>query len=140
MSLFIKMDESCDIEQLKYALKENVNIANKLRTDIDKIRTIELKEECEEQIVPSISFNNNEIEEIDDDTEYEYYYEPIKNISCNMSLVEIYEIIKENLPSKNNSNYFKLINRIKAEIYKEMIEFSNMVEGETDKDFLDELK
>ena len=140
MSLFINTDELCDIEQLKYALKENVNIASRLRTKIEAIRKIEIKEEKEEQTVSSKPIYIDEIEEIDDDTEYEYYYEPIRNISCDTNIKEIYEIIKESLPSKNNSNYFKLINRIKAEIYKEMLEFSKMVEGETDKEFLDELK
>ena len=34
---------------------------------------------------------------------------------------KITEIIEQSLPNKNNSNYFNIVNRIKAEIFKDIV-------------------
>ena len=65
-------------------------------------------------------------EEQDEDSDYLYYYEPIKDVSEDISITELEKIIKENLPSKNNPNYFKIISRMMAEILKEIMEYEEI--------------
>ena len=59
--------------------------------------------------------------------EYEYYYSEIKKIERDKSENEIDKIINENLPSLENPNYDKIINRIKSEILSEIIELNNLL-------------
>lgn len=56
----------------------------------------------------------------------------IKDASSLLSYDELKELIKYNFPTKNNSNYFRLSNRIKAEIYKEIIELNKLLEDTSD--------
>lgn len=108
------------------ALKQNCKIAIELRSEISKMQKNfdnEIKEVFNNSVIDNYESNSKEKE----DFEYDYYYIPIKNINVDSTYEQIQETIEENLPSKNNSNYTKLINRIKSEIYKELIQLYRLL-------------
>lgn len=139
MSIFIDTESISDIDELKYALKENVIRASKLNKEIEKLKNVKLTEE-EEILDKKENVDNQDISRTEEDLEYEFYYDPIKMIHDCSTKEELMQLIREYLPSKSNSNYFSLISRIKAEIYKEMLELSSMASEDSDCYFLKELK
>lgn len=139
MSIFIDTESISDIDELKYALKENVIRASKLNKEIEKLKNVKLKEE-EEVLVKKETLDSQDISKIEEDLEYEFYYDSIKMIHSCSNREELMQLIREYLPSKSNSNYFNLVSRIKAEIYKEMLELSSMANEDNDCEFLKELK
>ncbi len=140
MSNFIDTTNITDEKELIKALKSNVRTANSVRKEISKLKNAilsdsEALEENKEQCIIC-----DDSDEDDDDLEYEYYYEPIKAISMDESSETVKEIIEESLPSKNNSNYFNIVNRIKAEIFKEILVYSSMLDETSDLEFIEEVK
>lgn len=140
MSNFIDTTNITDEKELIEALKSNVRTAASVRKEISKLKNAilsdsETLEENKEQCIIC-----DDSDEEDEDLEYEYYYEPIKAISMDENIEGIKEIIEESLPSKNNSNYFNIVNRIKAEIFKEILVYSSMLDETSDLEFIEEVK
>lgn len=82
MSIFIDTESISDIDELKYALKENVIRASKLNKEIEKLKNVKLKDE-EEVLVKKETLDSQDISKIEEDLEYEFYYDSIKMIhSC----------------------------------------------------------
>lgn len=103
-----------------------------------ELENIELIEE--DNILDTEEFDIEEYIESDDDFEYEYYYEQIRNMEITTDSEQMKQIINYCLPSKNNSSYFKLINRIKIEIVKEISELMSMYRETTDDEFKNDIK
>ena len=139
MSLFIDTTNISDNEKLIQAIKENNLIARNMRKEISELKNIELIEESDtEEFYPEEC--SLELNEIDDDFEYDYYYEPIRNMATNTDLECMKQIINDCLPLKSNSNYFKLINRIKIEIVKEISSLISMYNETSDDEFKNDIK
>ena len=140
MSNFIDTTNITDKKELIEALKSNVRTASNVRKEISKLKNAilsdsEALEENKEQCIIC-----DDSDEEDEDLEYEYYYEPIKAISMDEESEKITEIIEQSLPNKNNSNYFNIVNRIKAEIFKEILVYSSMLDETSDLEFIEEVK
>ena len=140
MSNFIDTTNITDEKELIEALKSNVRTASSVRKEISKLKNAilsdsEALEENKEQCIIC-----DDSDEEDEDLEYEYYYEPIKAISMDEESEKITEIIEQSLPNKNNSNYFNIVNRIKAEIFKEILVYSSMLDETSDLEFIEEVK
>lgn len=106
-------------------------IGNYLHSHKKEIKEMEKLDEANKKMSFKIEKQNFEEddeyeEEQDEDSDYLYYYEPIKDVSEDISITELEKIIKENLPSKNNPNYFKIISRMMAEILKEIMEYEEI--------------
>lgn len=129
MTGFVDTKNIKDLKELKQKLLENIYYADELRGELKQFQNSELLgnningEQLEEKYI--------ELEEDDVDVteEYLYYYEEIKNCDKDMPFDEVKEIIKNNLPSLDNSNYFNIIGYIKAEIGREMMELYNLCDG-----------
>ena len=128
MKMFIDTSKIIDEEELIKALKSNCKTASILRKEINKIE--KENEENETMIFEKEKQYFEDCEEYeeeqDEDSDYLYYYEPIKEVREDISIEELEQIIKENLPSKNNPNYFKIISRMMAEIFKEIMEYEEI--------------
>lgn len=140
MSIFINTEDIIDIEELEAALIKNEQISRKLKTEIKKLN--EIKSCCKNsKIVEPIIKLSEQIEQEENDTnEYLYYYEAIKDVKLDIMDNDLKQLIRENLPSKGHTNYFKIVSRIKAEIYRELMTFSELSNGESDLDLLKEIK
>ena len=111
MESFINTDTITDDEELLEALKHNNKVSSSMKQEIKEIEkldeanknmTFKKEKQCFEE--------NDEYDEVlDEDMDYLYYYEPIKEIREDISIDELEKLIKENLPSKNNPNCFKII-------------------------------
>lgn len=128
MKAFINTDTITDDEELLEVLKHNNKVSSNMKQEIKEMEKLDevnrtmifekekqYFEDCEEYE-----------EEQDEDSDYLYYYEPIKEVREDISIEELEQIIKENLPSKNNPNYFKIISRMMAEIFKEIMEYEEI--------------
>lgn len=128
MESFINTDTITDDEELLEALKHNNKVSSSMKQEIKEIEkldeanknmTFKKEKQCFEE--------NDEYDEVlDEDMDYLYYYEPIKEIREDISIDELEKLIKENLPSKNNPNCFKIISRMMAEILKEIMEYEEI--------------
>lgn len=126
MEIFIDTSKIIDEEELIKALKSNCKTASILRKEINKIE--KENEENETMIFDENILSTITPEVTDEENfEYEYYYSEIKKIERDKSENEINKIINENLPSVENPNYDKIINRIKSEILSEIIELNNLL-------------
>lgn len=125
MKLFIDTDDITNNEELYKAIEKNNSISRNLQIEMKELKNISLTEETEK--ITIIEEDDEYDEKEEKDIEFEYYYELIKDIKPGISTDEMKEIISDNLPSKNNSNYFNIMGRIKAEIYKEYMEYVKML-------------
>ena len=126
MEIFIDTSKIIDEEELIKALKSNCKTASILRKEINKIE--KENEENETMIFDENILSTITPEVTDEENfEYEYYYSEIKKIERDKSENEINKIINENLPSVENPNYDKIINRIISEILSEIIELNNLL-------------
>ena len=129
MESFIDTDTITDDEELLRALKHNNKVSSNMK---QKIKEMEKLDEANKNMIFKKErhyFEEDEYEyeeEQDEDSDYLYYYEPINDVSEDISEEELEHIIKENLPSKNNPNYFKIISRMMAEIFKEIMEYEEI--------------
>ena len=124
--IFIDTSKIIDEEELIKALKSNCKTASILRKEINKIE--KENEENETMIFDENILSTITPEVTDEENfEYEYYYSEIKKIERDKSENEINKIINENLPSVENPNYDKIINRIISEILSEIIELNNLL-------------
>lgn len=128
MESFINTDTITDDEELLEALKHNNKVSSSMKQEIKEIEKLD-------EANKNITFKkekqhfeeNDEYDEgLDEDMDYLYYYEPIKEIREDISIDELEKLIKENLPSKNNTNCFKIISRMMAEILKEIMEYEEI--------------
>ena len=127
MNKFIDISNIKDIEELEKAIRNNFLIAKNLRKEIDKIdksriivQSLNNFEECKEKK------SNEEI--MFDESEYEYYYDSIKNIPIGTDLNILRKIIEDNLPSKQNNNYFNIILYIKYRIDEEILTYEALID------------
>ena len=128
MKAFINTDTITDDEELLEVLKHNNKVSSNMKQEIKEMEKLDevnrtMIFEKEKQY-----FEDDEEyeEEQDEDSDYLYYYEPIKEVREDISIEELEQIIKENLPSKNNPNCFKIISRMMAEIFKEIMEYEEI--------------
>ena len=128
MKAFINTDTITDDEELLEVLKHNNKVSSNMKQEIKEMEKLDevnrtMIFEKEKQY-----FEDDEEyeEEQDEDSDYLYYYEPIKEVREDISIEELEQIIKENLPSKNNPNCFKIISRMMAEILKEIMEYEEI--------------
>lgn len=128
MKAFTNTDTIIDDEELLEVLKHNNKVSSNMKQEIKEMEkldevnrtmTFEKEKQCFED-------DEEYEEEQDEDSDYLYYYEPIKEVREDISIEELEQIIKENLPSKNNPNYFKIISRMMAEIFKEIMEYEEI--------------
>ena len=109
MESFINTDTITDDEELLEALKHNNKVSSSMKQEIKEIEkldeanknmTFKKEKQCFEE--------NDEYDEVlDEDMDYLYYYEPIKEIREDISIDELEKLIKENLPSKNNPMWWQ---------------------------------
>lgn len=114
MEKFLTLEDG-NIEEV---IKKNLIIASKMRNEIKKLSEISLNDEEETEILKDIPALEKEIF-IDDEEEYSYYYEDIKEY-LNKSDEIIEEDIYDMLPSLDNKNYMNIIMRIKKELKEEL--------------------
>ncbi len=140
MSLFIKTDNIIDNDELIRVIKENNSISQKIKNEIKELEKISLEKVNNQEDTDNFSFDITVDEDLEenDDFEYEYYYLPIKNISSDENNMR--DIIIENLPLKSNSRYFKIINRIKLEIYREIHDLIIIKNEEDEPKYKDEIQ
>ena len=125
MESFIDTDTITDDEELLKALKHNNKVSSSMKQEIKEMEKLDEANKKMSFKIEKQNFEEDDEyeEEQDEDSDYLYYYEPIKDVSEDISITELEKIIKENLPSKNNPNYFKIISRMMAEILKEIMEY-----------------
>ena len=128
MESFIDTNTITDDEELLKALKHNNKVSSSMKQEIKEMEKLdEANKKMSFKIEKQNFEEDDEYEEDqDEDSDYLYYYEPIKDVSEDISITELEKIIKENLPSKNNPNYFKIISRMMAEILKEIMEYEEI--------------
>lgn len=128
MESFIDTDTITDDEELLKALKHNNKVSSSMKQEIKKMEKLDEANKKMSFKIEKQNFEEDDEyeEEQDEDSDYLYYYEPIKDVSEDISITELEKIIKENLPSKNNPNYFKIISRMMAEILKEIMEYEEI--------------
>ena len=128
MESFIDTDTITDDEELLKALKHNNKVSSSMKQEIKEMEKLDEANKKMSFKIEKQNFEEDDEyeEEQDEDSDYLYYYEPIKDVSEDISITELEKIIKENLPSKNNPNYFKIISRMMAEILKEIMEYEEI--------------
>ena len=128
MESFIDTDTITDDEELLKALKHNNKVSSSMKQEIKEMEKLDEANKKMSFKIEKQNFEEDDEyeEEQDEDSDYLYYYEPIKDGSEDISITELEKIIKENLPSKNNPNYFKIISRMMAEILKEIMEYEEI--------------
>lgn len=128
MESFINTDTITDDEELLKALKHNNKVSSSMKQEIKEMEKLDEANKKMSFKIEKQNFEEDDEyeEEQDEDSDYLYYYEPIKDVSEDISITELEKIIKENLPSKNNPNYFKIISRMMAEILKEIMEYEEI--------------
>lgn len=128
MESFINTDTITDDEELLEALKHNNKVSSSMKQEIKEMEKLDEANKKMSFKIEKQNFEEDDEyeEEQDEDSDYLYYYEPIKDVSEDISITELEKIIKENLPSKNNPNYFKIISRMMAEILKEIMEYEEI--------------
>ena len=128
MESFIDTDTILDDGDLLKALKYNNKVSSSMKKEIKEMEKLdEANKKMNFKIEKEDLKEDDEYEEDqDEDSDYLYYYEPIKEVREDISIEELKQIIKENLPSKNNPNYFKIISRMMAEILKEIMEYEEI--------------
>ena len=128
MESFINTDTITDDEELLEALKHNNKVSSSMKQEIKEIEKLDEanKNMTFKKEKQHFEENDEYDEGLDEDMDYLYYYEPIKEIREDISIDELEKLIKENLPSKNNTNCFKIISRMMAEILKEIMEYEEI--------------
>ena len=128
MESFVNTDTITDDEELLKALKHNNKVSSSMKQEIKEMEKLDEANKKMSFKIEKQNFEEDDEyeEEQDEDSDYLYYYEPIKDVSEDISITELEKIIKENLPSKNNPNYFKIISRMMAEILKEIMEYEEI--------------
>ena len=128
MESFIDTDTITDDEELLKALKHNNKVSSSMKQEIKEMEKLDEANKKMSFKIEKQNFEEDDEyeEEQDEDSDYLYYYEPIKDVSEDISITELEKIIKENLPSKNNPNYFKIISRMMTEILKEIMEYEEI--------------
>ena len=128
MESFIDTNTITDDEELLKALKHNNKVSSSMKQEIKEMEKLDEANKKMSFKIEKQNFEKDDEyeEEQDEDSDYLYYYEPIKDVSEDISITELEKIIKENLPSKNNPNYFKIISRMMAEILKEIMEYEEI--------------
>lgn len=128
MESFIDTDTITDDEELLKALKHNNKVSSSMKQEIKEMEKLDEANKKMSFKIEKQNFEEDDEyeEEQDEDSDYLYYYEPIKDVSEDISITELEKIIKENLLSKNNPNYFKIISRMMAEILKEIMEYEEI--------------
>lgn len=140
MSIFINTEDIIDIEELEVALIKNEETAKKIKAEIKKLKEIKSCCNSSKIVEPIIKLSEQIEQEENDNNEYLYYYEAIKDVKLDIMDSDLKQLIRENLPSKGHVNYFKIVGRIKAEIYRELMTFDELSKGESDLDLLKEIK
>lgn len=128
MESFIDTNTITDDEELLKALKHNNKVSSSMKQEIKEMEKLDGANKKMSFKIEKQNFEEDDEyeEEQDEDSDYLYYYEPIKDVSEDISITELEKIIKENLPSKNNPNYFKIISRMMTEILKEIMEYEEI--------------
>ena len=128
MESFVNTDTITDDEELLKALKHNNKVSSSMKQEIKEMEKLDEANKKMSFKIEKQNFEEDDEyeEEQDEESDYLYYYEPIKDVSEDISITELEKIIKENLPSKNNPNYFKIISRMMAEILKEIMEYEEI--------------
>lgn len=126
--LFINTDTITDDEELLEALKNNSKVSSFMKQEIKKMEKLDEanKNMTFKKEKKYFEENTDYEEEKEEDSDYLYYYEPIKEVSEDINYEELNQVIRENLPSKNNPNYYKIISRMMAEILKEIMEYEEI--------------
>lgn len=127
MKSFINTDTITDDEELLEALKHNNKVSSSMKQEIKEMEKLdEANKNMKFETKRNYTLEDEYEEEQDEDSDYLYYYEPIKEVQENITNEDLNQVIRENLPSKNNPNYFKIISRIMAEILKEIMDYEEI--------------
>ena len=136
--MFIKPNNIYELseEELNAIIKKNIEKAKQMKQELKRKEKPELTtiKKLEEGLEVYNDLCKEKCEENEEFDEYKYYYEAIKNIKPNATDKEIEEIIFQNLPTKNNSKYFKIISRIVVEINQEISEYFELLSITTEED------
>lgn len=130
--------EAEDEETLEQVIRYNIGKAYQIRKELSQLENLEVLENNLEKT----ELEEDEIleAELEETEEYQYYYlNIIEELKKTLTKEEKAELIKENLPSKNNKNYFNITSRIKLELLKEIQELESLKQEETDEDFIEEI-
>lgn len=121
-------------DELLYCIDGNIKIAKMKRKEIEQLRQA-AKEETEffsdqSQSIEEVNSEDGKEDKLNLDSEFEdeagYYYGYFKDLTGR----EIEDKMPELLPSRNNSNYKKLMNRLKAEVLKNIKELKDYIAQE----------
>ena len=127
MESFINTDTITDDDELLEALKHNSRVSSSMKQEIKEMEKLdEANKNMKFETKRNYTLEDEYEEEQDEDSDYLYYYEPIKEVQENITNEDLNQVIRENLPSKNNPNYFKIISRIMAEILKEIMDYEEI--------------
>lgn len=127
MESFINTDTITDDEELLEALKHNSRVSSSMKQEIKEMEKLdEANKNMKFETKRNYTLEDEYEEEQDEDSDYLYYYDPIKEVQENITNEDLNQVIRENLPSKNNPNYFKIISRIMAEILKEIMDYEEI--------------
>ena len=127
MESFINTDTITDDDELLEALKHNSRVSSSMKQEIKEMEKLdEANKNMKFETKRNYTLEDEYEEEQDEDSDYLYYYEPIKEVQENITNEDLNQVIKENLPSKNNPNCFKIISRMMAEILKEIMEYEEI--------------
>ena len=139
MELIEIIDENNYNEILK-VLEANIRTARMMRSEIDRLKPAEKKEEQEEpkQEIKSLEQKEEITEQIDEEFEDEigYYLADYKSITGYMDKEGLIEI----LPSTSNYRYKEILMRLQAESVKEIKELEELLVDETDINVIKEIK
>lgn len=132
---FINIDIKNTTEnELLYCISENIKIAKMKRKEIEQLRQAAKEEGAlysnQSQTIEETNEEEHKEDRPNSNTEFEdevgYYYGYFKDLEGE----EIETKMPELLPSRNNPNYRKLMNRLKAEVLKNIKELKDYIAQE----------
>lgn len=120
--------------ELLYCISENIKIAKMKRKEIEQLRQAAKEEDAlysnQSQTIEDANREDGKDAKTNSDSEFEdevgYYYGYFKDLTGDEIEIKMPEL----LPSRNNSNYKKLMNRLKAEVLKNIKELKDYIAQE----------
>ena len=132
---FINVDiKNTTEDELLYCISENIKIAKMKRKEIEQLRQAAKEEAAlssnQSQTIEDANREDGKDAKTNPDSEFEdevgYYYGYFKDLTGDEIEIKMPEL----LPSRNNPNYKKLMNRLKAEVLKNIKELKDYIAQE----------
>ncbi len=139
MQNFLKSVSDDDLENV---IRHNIHVSYQMRKELETMSQLQETPLTCSHLSAMESFENSQVDTVDEEQieEYVYYYANLlENLKLAVTKEEQLEVIKQNLPVKENKNYMNIIYRIKLELYKEIYDFEVLKQDEIELEFIEEV-